>query len=563
VIRIENGSLIELADSFLEITKGFDMPVGSVVVLSSLTYLARVGTAAYAEELVRSLARIRDAYASSVRIVHGFPVLIGGLDDESVIRSILEIELWLSDSDKRRMHSLPNTSAHYISEWLKTGTDGTSASASASDIHPRPLKLPNSLHSLEKATYVSPGWEDLATCLPALQEEDEKNLLGVIIEELNEKFALQLDLEPSTDRFSQPASDNTDSESVSMIFAGSSHSARTLDMIDREGVNLLDATTPGYRLSPETVGKMADDIRDLVAGLDPSNTVVSIQVLDNSTYYCGHTFGEMSLPKKYPDRKYHVEGELRYVKKQLFRELFALLLLLVKAAGECHVVIWAPIPRWLHYSCCGNPTHCTNRNSDDFAGNMNSALADIRQWLEDMATLRKLHNVHIFNPLPALGMTGPEMDIDHALELWGTDPVHPTEDGYAALAESVKQLSHDIVAGARAAASEEASKAAAPKPAPAARLKPVRREGWIAGSDEVARRNLHQQTSQGRGRPFPSRGFYPRGGRQLARPWGRGGGGAPTARGAARGGHPASRPGSGPGKRGFKGRGWRGNQRGR
>ena len=64
---------------------------------------------------------------------------------------------------------------------------------------------------------------------------------------------------------------------------------------------------------------------------------------------------------------------------------------------------------------------------------MNLALADIRQWLEDMTTLRKLHNVHIFNPLPALGMTGPEMDIDHALELWGSDPVHPTEEGYATM----------------------------------------------------------------------------------------------------------------------------------
>jgi hypothetical protein len=92
----------------------------------------------------------------------------------------------------------------------------------------------------------------------------------------------------------------------------------------------------------------------------------------------------MSLPKKLVDRRYHVEGELRYVKKQLFRELFALLLTLIKAAGDCHVVIWAPIPRWLHYSCCSDPSHCTNRNSDDFAGNMNLALADIRQWLEDM-----------------------------------------------------------------------------------------------------------------------------------------------------------------------------------
>jgi hypothetical protein len=157
---------------------------------------------------------------------------------------------------------------------------------------------------------------------------------------------------------------------------------------------------------------MAEDIKDLVDG----------------------------LPKKLADKRYHVEGELRYVKKQLFRELFALLLTLIKAAGECHMVIWAPIPRWLQYSCCGNPTHCTNRNSDNFAGNMNLALADIRQWLEDMTALRKLINVHIFNPLPALGMTGPDMDIDHALELWGTDRVHATEEGYAALADFVKQL---------------------------------------------------------------------------------------------------------------------------
>jgi hypothetical protein len=180
-------------------------------------------------------------------------------------------------------------------EWLKTGTADTGPPrASASDTHPRPLKLPNSLHSLKRGHMLALP----ATCLPALQKEDEKKLLGVLIEELNKKFALQLDLEPSMDRSSQLASDYTESESVSMIFAGSSHSARALDMIDREGVNLLDAISPGYRLSPDTVGKMADDKRDLVDGLNPINTVVSIQVLDNSTYYCGHTFGEMSLPKK-------------------------------------------------------------------------------------------------------------------------------------------------------------------------------------------------------------------------------------------------------------------------
>jgi hypothetical protein len=62
-----------------------------------------------------------------------------------------------------------------------------------------------------------------------------------------------------------------------------------------------------------------------------------------------------------------------------------------------------------------------------------------------------------------------------------SDPVHPIEEGYAALADSVKQFCHNIVAGARAAASEAASKAATPKPRLAARPKPVRREGWVTG----------------------------------------------------------------------------------
>jgi hypothetical protein len=168
---------------------------------------------------------------------------------------------------------------------------------------------------------------------------------------------------------------------------------------------------------------------------------------------------------------------------------------------------------------------------------MNLALADIRQWLEDMTALRKLSNVHVFNPLPALGMTGPNMDIDHALELWGTDPVHPTEEGYAALADSIKQFANNIVVTARAEAAEAANKAATPAPRPAARPKPVRREGWVAGSAEVAKRNLPQPSYHGQ-----NRGFLPRGGHSwfATGPRGRGSGaGGMPARGHDRGGRSA------------------------
>jgi hypothetical protein len=537
---------MELADSFLDLAKGYDMPVGSVVVLSSVSLLARIGTAAYAEEVVRAFARIRDAYANSVRVVHGFPVLVRGLEDETIIRSMLEIELWLSDCDKRRIHSLPSTSEHFITEWLRTNkmqTDTDISTSAATDTHPHPLRLPHSLHSLEKGTFISPGWEDMATSLPTLQEEDEKKFLGILLEELNEKFALQLDLEPSTDRSSQSASDYKESNSISMILAGSSHLARTIDSIDRESINLLDATVPGFRINPLNVAKMASDVRDLVEGMDPKNTIVVIQVLDNSTYYCGKDLGEMSLPKKGKDNRYHVDGELRYVKKQLLRELFTQILDLIKAAGDCQIVLVLPLPRWLLYSCCSDLSHCTNRGDDSFSADMNQALKNIRQWLEDILTLRKLVNIHVFDPCPALGLTGPDMDVEYAMELWGTDPVHPTENGYAALAESLTNFCHETIEQARAAAEKKPSHGAAGPPP-----KPVRREAWIDGSQAVAQRqqaNLHlrgfRKNAGGNSRGFAGRG--------AANPRGRGGRGGQA-------GNPFVW------KRGFRGRGWRGGKRG-
>ena len=60
----------------------------------------------------------------------------------------------------------------------------------------------------------------MATRLPALQKEDEGALLGKMLEELNIKFALQLDLKPSTDRSGQEASDLHDpNDMLNVVFA--------------------------------------------------------------------------------------------------------------------------------------------------------------------------------------------------------------------------------------------------------------------------------------------------------------------------------------------------------
>jgi hypothetical protein len=70
-----------------------------------------------------------------------------------------------------------------------------------------PYSMPHSFFSLDNGVFTSPGWEDVATYLPTLKKEDEKNFLGIMLEELNNTFALQLDLCPSTDRQVQSVGD--------------------------------------------------------------------------------------------------------------------------------------------------------------------------------------------------------------------------------------------------------------------------------------------------------------------------------------------------------------------
>jgi hypothetical protein len=53
---------------------------------------------------------LREAYGDSVRGLHGFPVMAGGLQDHSCIRALREIETWLAEADKRRQHTLNDTS---------------------------------------------------------------------------------------------------------------------------------------------------------------------------------------------------------------------------------------------------------------------------------------------------------------------------------------------------------------------------------------------------------------------------------------------------------------------
>jgi hypothetical protein len=142
-----------------------------------------VGPAANAEELVCAFTRVREAYAGSVRAVHGFPIPLQGTHSEVLVRSLLDIEHWFAEIDRKRTNSLPASSSFFIANWLKISDQkehslGSQREHSTYGTARIPYSTPHSFFSLDKGVFTSPGWEDVATHLPTLKEEDEKNFWG-------------------------------------------------------------------------------------------------------------------------------------------------------------------------------------------------------------------------------------------------------------------------------------------------------------------------------------------------------------------------------------------------
>jgi hypothetical protein len=93
IFRIEDVGLHELVTAFLEVTRGFVVPAGSVVALSSASYMAWVGAAAYALECALARNRLCVAFGGGIEVIHGVPVLAAG---SKTVREHGPLEMYLT-----------------------------------------------------------------------------------------------------------------------------------------------------------------------------------------------------------------------------------------------------------------------------------------------------------------------------------------------------------------------------------------------------------------------------------------------------------------------------------
>ena len=108
---------------------------------------------------------------------------------------------------------------------------------------------------------------------------------------------------------------------------------------------------------------------------------------------------------------------------------------ILRAARGSRVILLGPLPRYVVGPCCNSPEHITNFSSEEYVKNIRNSLKDVGIQLKNLLQTRRIKSTKLVNPAVLMGLlTTPRASPERMLELWGSDPVHASKEGYRNLA---------------------------------------------------------------------------------------------------------------------------------
>jgi len=438
IIRIENGTLNELVNAWLEVVRGFIVPMGTVVVLCSLSQLGQVGVAAYAEELASMSKRIFDRYGPSLKVVHGVP--INGSDmDSMLVRAWHDLDCWLANtSSSGRL----TETVDLFNARTKVVIGEMDLNLVAQPTYSVRLKLPCAINRCATNIFQMDGINNLAKVAPKMNSNEVATLQEALIKELNGKFPLNLgfgEVQASRIGGSSLEEDITEHRDR-VVLVGGSHSRRLAEVMKEMDIEVVEIIEPGLIFSVEKAEEMGRRLSSILEKEVSGNTLIVYQVLDNTCYQQGkdQDWGPM---EKGPDGKYHAEGQVRVTRVKDLCHLFRPLTVLMRIGGGHRKLLIAPMERYLSSKCCEDLRHMTNWTSD-FVPDMSLNLGKLRVALSDHLHSRNVRNWRVCSIMKLLGLdssTG-EDSRTGLRKMWEEDPVHLSGTAYAILGEAVYDM---------------------------------------------------------------------------------------------------------------------------
>ncbi len=361
----------------------------------------------------------------------------------------------------------------------------------------------------------------LAEILP-LEPEEERAIIGSMLAELNEKFCVGLDPNPSLDRSTPPSL--TAHNAGRTVFIGGSNLGKIAKAAAENGHMIVDLSVKGWIPKSGNIGKLCEKLKKLnLTGID---TVV-IDSMSN-TAFLGTDDDGLPIPaeKSVEDGWYHLNGDLQLAPPSAFKNTIKLVDIIISNTGEANIVLTVPLPRYVLTACCDDTSHVSNRLDPDFLRELSGSekfLSEAAAAGKRTAEVRILNVLEFFGPLES---NPQELTTVDGASIWAGDGVHLTSNaarvaarkmmayviGGEAAEPASKRARLESVIPVRSTAHQAAKPAQPAQPAPPPPpLKPVPPPLWLSGQLPVNQRGNTNQRGQLRG----GRGNTPqRGGQQ-------------------------------------------------
>jgi hypothetical protein len=232
-------------------------------------------------------------------MLHGFPILYTGTENLALIRSIIDTEHWFTgvykgrDIARVRQQCIRLTYGKTLSLLSACGSNGTPGAPSidpedgspgAPAMYPVRMMLPVLNKYGSKACFESPGYSELPCRLDPLSVVDEKNIFEMMTEQLNDVFMTNLAVEIDVSRDSAKADNALETALAGkrIVVVGASHGTRIASALEELGIEIIDISVPGWKVTSEAVEAMLSELSSVLAENYSGDTIVIYQLYDNN-----------------------------------------------------------------------------------------------------------------------------------------------------------------------------------------------------------------------------------------------------------------------------------------
>jgi hypothetical protein len=372
---------------------------------------------------------------------------------------MMDLDSWIVSTGAGQATGLPDTRDALWKVVLAREGEGRRVYTSSA-----PLSLPAGIKNPRIRPFISGAFVGTVPAeIPPLNKDDESKIVRTLLNELNEKFCVNLDCHPSFERSVPPPF--TVHSAGRTVFIGASNMGKIAKAAAENGHMVVDLTSSGWTPKPGKIEKLCEILEKL--NLTEIDTVV-IDPMSNSAYL-GTDEDGLPIPaeKSEEDRRYHLFGDLQLAPPSAFKNCLKNMEKLLAFVGGAKVVFIIPLPRYVLAGCCKNTDHVSNRLSGELAAEFAGAEKCLHEAAAMGERTGKARIVNILSFFGSCESLPQDLTTVDGASIWAGDGVHLTSN---AIRVAARKLMTDLVNGGEVGEPENKRarlESVVPVPAPA------------------------------------------------------------------------------------------------